>query len=143
MKKAFKFLIFTYIITTNSPSLAYHAHVTVNMIAEKTIKLSDTKNFHASYTTVKDMSPHNVKTYTGTTGEWPVYSQNYPIIYLQATFGISENDSGFKTPYCLVPVEKKYSLSPNEYYKLNINATGWSNKQTGLLICEWSLVKTQ
>ena len=45
MKKAFKFLIFTYIITTNSPSLAYHVHVTVNMIAEKNLKLSDTKNF--------------------------------------------------------------------------------------------------
>ena len=102
-----------------------------------------TKNFHTSYTAVNKMSPHNVKTYTGTTGEWRVYSQNYPIIYLQATFGISENDSGFKTPYCLVPVEKKYSLSPNEYYKININATGWSNKQTGLLNCEWSLVKTQ
>ena len=143
MKKAFKFLIFTYIITTNSPSLAYHAHVTVNMIAEKNLKLSDTKNFHTSYTAVNKMSPHNVKTYNGTTGEWPVYSQNYPIINLQATFGISENDSGFKTPYCEVPVKKKYSLSPNEYYKININATGWSNKQTGLLNCEWSLVKTQ
>ena len=143
MKKTFKFLIFTYIIITNSPSLAYYnAHVTVYMTAEKNLNLSDTKKYHATYTAVKGISTHTVKTYNGKTGEWGTYAQNYPILYLQATFGRSEEESGYKTPYCLVPVAKKYSINPNEDYKLTVNATGWEDKQIGLLTCEWSF-KTQ
>jgi hypothetical protein len=128
-----------YLFLINSPSFAYYnANVTVNMMTEKNFYLPNSQDYHVSYTTVKDSSPHTVRTFSGKTGKWRTYAQHYRIFYLEAIFG-TPND--LESPYCTIPTNDKYYISPNESYELTVTATGWENKQINLLSCDWKFVK--